>query len=75
MWLKHANLANHKFDTSDGYKDAMKNFRSAIITHEPEITVVDLCERDRWLVLATDGMWNSLKRGDIASTVAQVDKA
>ena len=33
-----------------------------------------MTEKDRWLILATDGMWNQLKRRDIAKIVSQVEQ-
>ena len=39
------------------------------ITHEPEITVIDLTKDDQYLILASDGLWDEIKRKEAATLV------
>ena len=50
--------------------EPFEKFQKAYVDHEPDIEVHDLSERDRWLILATDGMWNHMKRADVAEYVS-----
>ena len=50
--------------------EPFEKFHKAYVDHEPDIEVHDLSERDRWLILATDGMWNHMKRVDVAEYVS-----
>lgn len=68
-WLKSAKLAIHNFDSEAGYKVSMAKFRKAYVSGEPEITVVELSAQDKWLILATDGMWNHTKRKEVPSII------
>ena len=46
------------------------------MTHEPDIQVIELTKQDRYLVLASDGLWDEMSRKQAAvfATAAQ-DKA
>ena len=61
-WLKSSRLAVHSFGGEDGYKDPIGKFKKAYLNAEPDIEVISLTENDRWLILATDGLWNHTKR-------------
>ena len=74
FWLKNSNMA-YKYDAVSNNHEAIKGFKKAIISSEPDINVIDLQKKDRWLILATDGMWENVKRRDIAQLVSQVDIA
>ena len=62
----------HSYVTEGVYKDPLEKFQRAYIDHSPDIQIIDLTENDRWLILATDGMWNHLQRREISSVVSQV---
>ena len=61
-WLKQEKIAVHAKDTDHGFKESIKGFPKALILSEPEISVFQISECDRWLVLATDGVFTYLKR-------------
>lgn len=61
-WLKLAKIAGHSYEPMVNLKMPIKNFKKAMLSNEPEISIIDLTESDRWLVLATDGMWQNLPR-------------
>ena len=68
-WLKLPQIAMHTYEIDGSYKDPMEKFHKAYIDHSPDIQVIDLTENDRWLVLATDGLWNHLRRHELAQIV------
>ena len=72
-WLKAPQIAVHAYLTEEKYKDPMEKFQKAYVDHEPDIQVIDMTEKDKWLILATDGMWNNIRRTEIAETVQQLD--
>lgn len=39
----------------------VNNFTGAYITHKPEIQVFELDKNDKFVILATDGLWDELK--------------
>ena len=61
-WLKSNRLAVHSFAGVEGYKNPMEKFKKAYLNAEPDIEVISLTDKDRWLVLATDGLWSHTKR-------------
>ena len=65
----------HTYLTEEHYKDPFEKFSKAYIDHSPDIEIIDLTEGDKWLILATDGMWNHLRRRDIPKLVSEVDKS
>ena len=62
----------HSYATEESYRDPMEKFQKEYIEHCPDIQVIDLSENDRWLILATDGLWNHLRRREISQVVSQV---
>lgn len=68
-WLKSGKLATHGFSGESGFKDSIEKFRKAYVSGEPDISVTDLTAEDKWLVLATDGMWSNFKRKDVPAVI------
>ena len=62
----------HSYVTEESYKDPLEKFQKAYIDHSPDIQVIDLTGNDRWLILATDGLWNHLRRRELSQVVSQV---
>jgi pyruvate dehydrogenase phosphatase len=52
----------------------MKNFiKGPYIKYLPEIKVFELSKNDRYIVLATDGLWDELSPQDVAKVINQND--
>ena len=72
-WLKVPQVAMHCYVTEESYKDPLEKYQKEYIEHSPDIHVVDLTENDRWLILATDGLWKHLSREEVSHVVSQID--
>ncbi len=44
----------------------MKIYTGPYISHMPEIQVHELTQDDEWLILASDGLWDEVKRKEAA---------
>ena len=52
----------------------MKNFiKGPYIKYLPEIKVFELSKNDRYIVLATDGLWDELSPQDVAKVIKEND--
>ena len=60
--LKHADFNFHNHPPELGYRKPIPTYHGPYITHEPEITVIDLQKNDQYLILASDGLWDEIKR-------------
>ena len=60
--LKHADFNFHNHPPELGYRKPIPTYNGPYITHEPEITVIDLQKNDQYLILASDGLWDEIKR-------------
>ena len=59
--LKHPEFNNpEKIPSENEYQNPLKTFTGNYITWEPEIKVFELNKKHRWIVLATDGLWDEL---------------
>lgn len=45
-----------------GYRPRIKQFTGPYITHRPDIKVFDINPNDKYLVMATDGLWDELNK-------------
>jgi len=64
--LKHKQFNQHKFSKEEGYYAPLKTFNGPYITHIPEIQVHSLTKEDEYLILASDGLWDEIKRKEVA---------
>ncbi len=48
------------------YQSPLKNFSGNYITAIPEVTSFDLTPKHRWVVMASDGLWDQLGRQEVA---------
>jgi pyruvate dehydrogenase phosphatase len=60
--LKHREFNFHQFNRELGYRLPIPNYTGPYITHTPDVQVFELKKEDRFLVLATDGLWDEIKR-------------
>jgi len=60
--LKHREFNFHQFATEQGYRRPIPVFNGPYISYKPDIQVFDLTEDDAFIILATDGLWDEVKR-------------
>lgn len=65
VWLKEQDIPGLAMTRSFGDEVASR----VGVTAEPEILELDLCPEDRFIVLASDGVWEFLSNEDIAKIV------
>ena len=71
--LKYSEFNFHTFAKELGYRRPIPHYTGPYITHEPDIQVFELTKNDKWLVLATDGMWDQISRKQSAQILSGVD--
>ena len=67
--LKMREFNFHNYDEKHGYRLPIPVFSGPYIDATPDIQVHDLTEKDKWIVLATDGLWNNFPRKATATLV------
>jgi pyruvate dehydrogenase phosphatase len=62
LYLKHPEFNNPTgFTSIHGFrKPRIRDFTGPYITHKPDIVVVDKNPNDRYIILATDGLWDEM---------------
>ena len=65
VWLKHEDIPGLAMTRSFGDEVASR----VGVTAEPEILELDLCKDDKFIVIASDGVWEFLSNDDIAKIV------
>jgi pyruvate dehydrogenase phosphatase len=45
-----------------GYRNPIPTFNGPYITHTPSVEVIELTKNDKYLVLASDGLWDEIPR-------------
>jgi len=60
--LKKKEFNFHDFAPEYGYLKPIPNFTGPYITSEPDVQVHKLTDKDKYLVLASDGLWDEVKR-------------
>lgn len=48
------------------YRPQLHNFTGPYITHKPDIKTFNLQANDKFLILASDGLWDELTKVDVA---------
>jgi len=69
--LKHKEFNFHSFSPELGYRRPIPQYSANYISHKPEIKVHQITDKDEWLILASDGLWDELKRKEAAEIVAK----
>lgn len=72
--LKHKEFNFHQFSEEFGYRRPIPIFSGPYITHKPDIKVFELTKDDKWLVLASDGLWDEISRKKAAEIAKQTEK-
>ncbi len=68
--LKYKEFNTHEFTGSRGYRSELRDYHGPYITHKPDIQVHTLKEQDKFLVMATDGLWDEMSLGELAQVFA-----
>lgn len=72
--LKKSEFNFHNFPPDLGYRVPIPKYNGPYITHEPDIQVIDLTKKDKWLVLASDGLWDEISRKKAAEIIKGKDQ-
>lgn len=70
--LKEFNF--HDFTPEYGYRKPIPTFTGPYISAEPDIQVFTLTPKDKYLILATDGLWDEIKRKESAKIATKLVK-
>lgn len=73
--LKWRDFNFHEFDEKHGYRKSIPGFTGPYINSEPEIQVIELTKQDKYLVMASDGLWDELSRKTSAKVATKVANA
>ena len=73
LQLKHAEFNFHSNMPSLGYVEVIpkNNFSGPYINHLPDIMVHTLTDKDKYLILASDGLWDEINRKESAKILSQ----
>ena len=71
--LKYSEFNFHTFEKEQGFRRPIPHFTGPYITHEPDVQVFNLTKDDKWLILATDGLWDFVSRKKAARLVEKID--
>ena len=68
MHLKHEEFNNPKrYSSSFGFqRPPIEHFRGPYVTHRPDVQVRTIGKGDRYLILASDGLWDELTEQEAA---------
>jgi pyruvate dehydrogenase phosphatase len=70
FYLKFREFNNvDKEDRSKGWGPKINNFTGPYINYRPEIKKYEIRENDKYLILATDGLWDELKTKDVEKII------
>jgi len=67
FYLKHSEFNSDTETVS--LRRKLKNFKGPYIKYLPEIKIVELSKDDKYIVLATDGLWDELNGRDVAEVI------
>ncbi len=70
--LKHREFNFHNFEAELGYRRPIPQYTGPYISAEPDIQVFTLTPKDKYIVLATDGLWDELSRKSSAQIASKL---
>lgn len=73
--LKKAEFNMHTYTREYGYRQPIPKYTGPYITHEPEVQVIPLTKDSQWLVLASDGLWDEIKRKSVPKILESKESA
>eukprot|EP01022_Parablepharisma_sp_SALTPOND_P026366 TRINITY_DN6303_c0_g1_i3.p1 TRINITY_DN6303_c0_g1~~TRINITY_DN6303_c0_g1_i3.p1 ORF type:complete len:484 (-),score=12.11 TRINITY_DN6303_c0_g1_i3:1018-2469(-) len=68
--LKHKEFNTHEFVGTRGYRRELRDYHGPYITHKPDIQTHTLQPNDKFLVIATDGLWDEMDLDEVARVFA-----
>ena len=71
--LKHRDYNFHNFTEELGYRLPIPIYSGPYITYQPDIKVHKITSEDKYLILATDGLWNNFPRKQTSKFVQNLD--
>lgn len=63
--LKYREFNEHPYNGQREYRVALQNYNGPYITHKPDIMVHTIEKNDKYLVIASDGLWDELKLAEV----------
>lgn len=72
--LKHREFNFHNYREELGYRLPIPVYSGPYITVKPDIQVHELTANDKWIILASDGLWDHVPRKDTARLVKETLK-
>lgn len=72
--LKDRDFNFHEFDRERGYWSSIPYFTGPYVKSEPDIQVINLTSADKYLILASDGLWNEITRRTSAKVATKIMK-
>jgi len=72
--LKHPEFNFHESNEKHGYRRSIPLFKGPYISHEPDIQVIPLSAEDKYLVMASDGLWDEISRKTSAKVATRLAK-
>jgi len=70
--LKKKEFNFHDFSLEYGYRKPIPIFTGPYISAEPDIQVHQLTPQDKYLLMATDGLWDEIKRKESGKLATQL---
>ena len=70
--LKHKEFnvdSKATFAQSYGYRKPLRHYTGPYITHKPDIRIFQLNPVDKFLILASDGLWDEIKKEEATQVV------
>jgi serine/threonine protein phosphatase PrpC len=65
---------SHDYGQEYGFRKPIEKFTGPYINAEPDIQVIPLTIADKYLILASDGLWDEVKRKETAQIASQLIK-
>ncbi len=67
--LKHAEFNKHNWGPGMGYRNVIPTYTGPYVDYKPDIVVHQITKGDKYLVLASDGLWDEVKRRETTDVV------
>ena len=77
LQLKHDEFNFHNYNPELGYRNPIRkeNYSGNYINSVPDVQVYDITEKDSFMVLASDGLWDEMNRKEAAKVATKLSKS
>ena len=72
--FKEFNEHTQTKENKEKYKKEIKDFDGPYINHIPEIKIINLNENDKYILMASDGLWDFLKSSEVSKIIRNYEK-